>query len=188
LGLAEAMDTAQRGMGVDWATALELIQRTMEAARAHPLKPRVACGAGTDHKAPGDLADADAIIAAYAEQMEAIEAAGGQIILMATRALPAIGADAETYGRVYDTLLSQAAEPVILHWLGEMFDPALADTGAPRDVAAASDVVLGLIERARQRSTGSRSRSSTRPMKRRFARACRTACGSIPGTISTMRR
>jgi hypothetical protein len=86
LGLAEAMDTAQRGMGVDWATALELIQRTMEAARAHPLKPRVACGAGTDHKAQADLSDADAIIAAYAEQMEAIEAAGGQIILMATRA------------------------------------------------------------------------------------------------------
>jgi hypothetical protein len=147
LGLAEAMDTAQRGMGVDWATALELIQRTMEAARAHPLKPRVACGAGTDQKAPGDLGDADAIIAAYAEQMEAIEAAGGQIIVMATRALTAIGADAETYGRVYDTLLSQAAEPVVLHWLGEMFDPSLAGYWGKRDVAAASDVVLGLIER-----------------------------------------
>jgi hypothetical protein len=99
LGLAEAMDTAQRGMGVDWATALELIQRTMQAARVHPLKPRVACGAGTDHKTQADLSDADAIIAAYAEQLEAIEAAGGQIILMATRALPAIGADADTYAR-----------------------------------------------------------------------------------------
>jgi hypothetical protein len=147
LGLAEAMDTAQRGMGVDWATALELIQRTMQAARAHPLKPRVACGAGTDHKTQADLPEADAIIAAYAEQMEAIEAAGGQIILMATRALPAIGADADTYARVYDTLLSQAAEPVILHWLGDMFDPALAGYWGTRDVAAASDLVLGLIER-----------------------------------------
>ena len=147
LGLAEAMDTAQRGMGVDWATALELIQRTMQAARAHPLKPRVACGAGTDHKTQADLPDADAIIAAYAEQMEAIEAAGGQIILMATRALTAIGADADTYARVYDTLLSQAAEPVILHWLGDMFDPALAGYWGTRDVAAASDLVLGLIER-----------------------------------------
>lgn len=147
LGLAEAMDTAQRGMGVDWTTALELIQRTMEAARAHPLRPRVACGAGTDHHRPGELADADAIIAAYAMQMEAIEAAGGQIILMATRALPAIRADAETYGRVYDTLLSQAAGPVILHWLGDMFDPGLAGYWGTRDVAAASDIVLDLIGR-----------------------------------------
>jgi hypothetical protein len=147
LGLAEAMDTAQRGMGVDWATALELIRRTMVEAKAHPLKPRVACGAGTDHKTSADLSDADAIIAAYAEQMEAIEAAGGQIILMATRALPGIGADADTYAKVYDTLLSQAAEPVVLHWLGEMFDPALAGYWGTRDVSEASDFVLGLIER-----------------------------------------
>jgi hypothetical protein len=147
LGLAEAMDTAQRGMGVDWATALELIRRTMAEAKAHPLQPRVACGAGTDHKTSADLTDADAIIAAYAEQMEAIEAAGGQIILMATRALPGIGADSDTYAKVYDTLLSQAAEPVVLHWLGEMFDPALAGYWGTRDVSEASDFVLGLIER-----------------------------------------
>ncbi len=147
LGLAEAMDTAQRGMGIDWETALGLIRRTMTAARAHPSKPRVACGAGTDHKSAHDLADADAIVAAYSEQMEAIEAAGGQIILMATRALPAIGADAETYGRVYERLLSQAAEPVILHWLGEMFDPALAGYWGTGDVAEATENVLDLIAR-----------------------------------------
>lgn len=147
LGLAEAMDTAQRGMGVDWPTALELIERTMQAARAHPLKPRVACGAGSDHKTPEELSDADAIIAAYSEQMEAIEAAGGQIILMASRALPAIGADAETYGRVYDRLVSQAAEPVILHWLGEMFDPALSGYWGTADTDAATAIVLELIDR-----------------------------------------
>ncbi len=147
LGLAEAMDTAQRGMGVDWETALELIQRTMQAARAHPLKPRVACGAGTDHKTPAELAGADAIIGAYSDQMAAIEAAGGQIILMASRALPAIGADAETYGRVYDTLISQAAEPVILHWLGEMFDPGLSGYWGAADTDAATAIVLDLIER-----------------------------------------
>ncbi|MDG4649825.1 dihydrodipicolinate synthase family protein [Roseibacterium sp. SDUM158017] len=147
LGLAEAMDTAQRGMGVDWATALELIRRTMDAARGHPLSPCVACGAGTDHKAPDELRDPQAIVAAYAEQMEAIEAAGGQIILMATRALPAIGADAETYAKVYDTLLAQAAGPVILHWLGEMFDPALAGYWGTRDVGTATDFVLDLIAR-----------------------------------------
>jgi len=147
LGLAEAMDTAQRGMGVDWATALELIRRTMQAARAHPLKPRVACGAGTDHKTAEELSDADGIIAAYSDQMEAIEAAGGQIILMASRALPAIGASAETYGRVYDRLLSQAAEPVILHWLGEMFDPALSGYWGAGDTDMATGIVLDLIER-----------------------------------------
>ena len=91
LGLAEAMDTAQRGMGVDWPTALELIQRTMAAAKAHPMRPRVACGAGTDHVPASELRNADAIIAAYETQMEAIEAAGGQLILMASRAFPAHG-------------------------------------------------------------------------------------------------
>lgn len=146
LGLAEAMDTAQRGMGVDWPTALELIQRTMVAARAHPLKPRVACGAGTDHKAPADLASAAAILSAYETQMAAIEAAGGQVILMASRAFPAMGADAETYLRVYGRLLDQAAQPVILHWLGEMFDPALKGYWGSTEVDRASDTVLALID------------------------------------------
>src|SRR6056297_956241 len=136
LGLAEAMDTAQRGMGVDWATAKELIERTMAEARAHPMRPRVACGAGTDHKTVAELTSVDAVIAAYRTQMEAIEAAGGQIILMATRALPAIGATPDDYARVYDTLISEVAEPVILHWLGEMFDPALAGYWGGADLAA----------------------------------------------------
>jgi len=147
LGLAEAMDTAQRGMGVDWATARELIDRTMRDAKAHPLKPRVACGAGTDHKPLSELSDAEAIIAAYAEQMEAIEAAGGQLILMATRALPAIKAGPETYASVYDRLIEQAAEPVILHWLGDMFDPALTGYWGSTDVAEATEIVLDLITR-----------------------------------------
>lgn len=145
LGLAEAMDTAQRGMGVDWATALELIQRTMGAARAHPLRPRVACGAGTDHLLPADLPDAAAITAAYETQAEAIEAAGGQLILMASRAFPAIGATGQTYRTVYRRLIDGAEQPVILHWLGDMFDPALAGYWGSRDVAAASDLVLSLI-------------------------------------------
>lgn len=147
LGLAEAMDTAQRGMGVDWDTALELIQRTMVAARAHPLHPRVACGAGTDHADPATLTSTDAIIAAYSHQMEAIEAAGGQIILMATRALPAMRATPDQYAHVYDTLLRQAEAPVILHWLGDMFDPALAGYWGEGAVDAASHLVLDLIAR-----------------------------------------
>lgn len=146
LGLAEAMDTAQRGMGVDWLTAKELIERTMTAAKTHPMKPRVACGAGTDHVALAELRDADAIIAAYEHQMAAIEAAGGQLILMASRAFTAIGADEALYRKVYRRLLGQAQGRVILHWLGDMFDPALKGYWGSADVEQATDFVLSLIE------------------------------------------
>jgi hypothetical protein len=145
LGLAEAMDTAQRGMGVDWLTARELIERTMRAAKAHPMRPRVACGAGTDHKALAEVTSADAIAAAYEEQAEAIEAAGGQIILMASRAFPAMTAGQDVYRSVYRRLIDGAAEPVILHWLGDMFDPALEGYWGTPDIPAASDFVLELI-------------------------------------------
>ena len=136
LGLAE---------GVDWPTALELIQRTMQAAKVHPMRPRVACGAGTDHKPSADLATPAAIAAAYTDQAEAIEAAGGQLILMASRAFTAINAGPDTYHRVYRQLIDGAKDPVILHWLGDMFDPALTGYWGSADVAAASDFVLGLI-------------------------------------------
>jgi hypothetical protein len=145
LHLAEAMDTAQRGMGVDWPTALDLIQRTMREAKAHPMKPRVACGAGTDHKPIADLTTPDAILSAYTTQAEAIEAAGGQLILMASRAFPAIQASEATYHHVYRRLIDGARDPVILHWLGDMFDPALTGYWGSTDVAKASDFVLNLI-------------------------------------------
>ncbi len=145
LGLAEAMDTAQRGMGVDWPTARELVERTMVAARAHPLKPRVASGAGTDHADPATLRDADAILAAYETQMEALEAAGSQVILMASRAFTAIGADQDTYRKVYRRLIDNAAQPVILHWLGDMFDPALKGYWGGSTLDEANDFVLSLI-------------------------------------------
>ncbi len=145
LGLAEAMDTAQRGMGVDWPTALELIQRTMRAAKVHPMQPRVACGAGTDHVPLSELRTAEAILAAYQTQAEAIEAVGGQLILMASRAFTAMGAGVGVYRRVYRQLIHGAREPVILHWLGEMFDPSLAGYWGSTDVAEATEFVLGLI-------------------------------------------
>lgn len=145
LGLAEAMDTAQRGMGVDWPTARELIERTMRAARVHPLSPRVACGAGTDHVAPEDLRDEASITAAYSLQMEAIEAAGGQVIIMASRAFPAMAAETDAYARVYGRLIEQAAQPVILHWLGDAFDPMLAGYWGSNNVAAATEAVLTII-------------------------------------------
>jgi hypothetical protein len=145
LHLAEAMDTAQRGMGVDWETARELVERTMRAARAHPLRPRVASGAGTDHVPLALLRSEDAIRAAFETQMDAIEAAGSRVILMATRALPAMGADADLYRRLYGRLLGQAREPVILHWLGAMFDPGLAGYWGTGDVGEATETVLSII-------------------------------------------
>ncbi|MEO8346047.1 MAG: dihydrodipicolinate synthase family protein [Betaproteobacteria bacterium] len=124
-GVAEAMDTAQRGMGLDWATSLELIRRSVAEARGIPHAV-VFSGAGTDQLAPRpDLTLAD-VIAAYEEQCEAIEAAGGRIILMASRALAACAKSPDDYAYVYGRILSQVDAPVILHWLGEMFDPALA--------------------------------------------------------------
>ena len=145
LGLAEAMDTAQRGMGVDWPTAKELIERTMREAKAHPMKPRVACGAGTDQNPRDAYRTTDDILAAYSEQIEAIEAAGGQVILMASQAFPAIGAGAQDYAHVYGRLLEQASAPVILHWLGDMFDPKLKGYWGSTDVGTAMETVLAII-------------------------------------------
>jgi hypothetical protein len=139
------MDTAQRGMGVDWPTAADLIARTMADARAHPLRPRVAAGCGTDTLSPSHPRDIDAIRAAYDRQAETIEATGAQLILMASRAFPAMNASPEAYHRVYRHLIDSARDPVILHWLGEAFDPALAGYWGTPDIAAATDFVLSLI-------------------------------------------
>jgi hypothetical protein len=124
-GVAEAMDTAQRGMGLDWATSLELIGRSVAEARGVPGAV-VFSGAGTDHVAPDPGMTLERVIAAYEEQCAAIESAGGRIILMASRALAACARSPEDYAFVYARVLDQVRAPVILHWLGEMFDPALA--------------------------------------------------------------
>ncbi|MEO8303972.1 MAG: dihydrodipicolinate synthase family protein [Betaproteobacteria bacterium] len=123
--VAEAMDTAQRGMGLDWPTSLELIRRSVQEARGSPGAV-VFSGAGTDHLPSGAKFTLDDIVAAYEEQCAAIEAAGGRIILMASRALAACARSPDDYLRVYGRVLGTVSAPVILHWLGEMFDPALA--------------------------------------------------------------
>lgn len=146
LGVAEAMDTAQRGMGLDWPTALTLIRESVSAAR-DIAGAQVAGGCGTDHLVAEEVRSLDQVIAAYEEQMESIEALGGRLILMASRALARIAREPEDYGRVYDRLLAQAKEPVILHWLGEMFDPALAGYWGHTDHTAAMDVALEVIHR-----------------------------------------
>ena len=145
LGVAEAMDTAQRGGGMDWPTSLELIRRSVEAAREVPGAV-VASGAGTDHLVPDASTTVDDVIAAYEEQCAAVEACGGRIVLMASRALAACATSPDDYIRVYDRILSQVAEPVIVHWLGEMFDPALAGYWGDADHGAAMDTCLAVLE------------------------------------------
>nr|WP_243639657.1 dihydrodipicolinate synthase family protein [Streptacidiphilus pinicola] len=143
LGVADAMDTAQRGMGLDWPATRELIARSGGAA--HAVGGRLACGAGTDQLDPGATHTLKAILAAYEEQLEVVENAGAQVILMASRALAATASGPEDYAEVYGRLLAQAAQPVILHWLGDMFDPALAGYWGADDLDAAADAVLAII-------------------------------------------
>ena len=144
LGVAEAMDTAQRGMGLDWPTSLELIRRSLDAASDVP-GALVASGCGTDQLAPGDARNIDDVIRAYEEQIEAIERLGGKLIVMASRALARVASGPADYERVYARILAQARQPVVLHWLGDMFDPALAGYWGTRDIDRAMDVALGII-------------------------------------------
>ncbi|MFJ4719048.1 dihydrodipicolinate synthase family protein [Streptomyces luteogriseus] len=140
LGVAEAMDTAQRGMGLDWAGAAELIRRS--AAEAKSVGGRIACGVGTDQIASGSLAE---VRAAYEEQLALVEESGAQAILMASRALAAAASGPEDYLEVYGHLLRQSAEPVVLHWLGPMFDPALEGYWGSSDLDAATGTFLEVI-------------------------------------------
>ncbi|WP_030347616.1 dihydrodipicolinate synthase family protein [Streptomyces sp. NRRL S-1022] len=141
LGVAEAMDTAQRGMGLDWAGAAELIRRS--AAEAAAVGGLIACGAGTDQlTGPATI---DEVRAAYEEQLAVVEEAGARVVLMASRALAAAARGPEDYQEVYGHLLRQAAEPVILHWLGPMFDPALEGYWGSAGLDAATETFLEVV-------------------------------------------
>lgn len=144
LGVAEAMDTAQRGMGLDWVAAQELIRRSLDAMKDVPGAV-MASGAGTDHLAPGPDVTVDDVIRAYEEQCEAVEKMGGRIILMASRALAKAAKSPAEYERVYNRILGQVAQPVIIHWLGEMFDPALEGYWGNHDHMAAMETALSVI-------------------------------------------
>ena len=125
LGVAEAMDTAQRSMGLSWPQARELISRTLAAAKARETA-RVVCGCGTDHLDLATATTLEAVVAAYEMQMDVVELHGGRLVLMASRALCAVAQSAQDYQSVYGRLLSLARHPVVIHWLGPMFDPRLA--------------------------------------------------------------
>jgi Protein of unknown function (DUF993) len=142
LGVAEAMDTAQRGMGLDWAGAAELIRRS--AAEAKAVGGRIACGVGTDQPGSGG-GSLTQVRAAYEEQLALVEDTGAQAILMASRALASAARTCDDYLSVYSHLLRQASEPVILHWLGPMFDPALEGYWGSADLDAATSVLLDVV-------------------------------------------
>jgi hypothetical protein len=143
LGVAEAMDTAQRNMGLDWPATQQLITRS--AALAREQGARIASGAGTDQLS-GPAGSLSEVTRAYLEQVEFVEAAGSQVIVMASRQLAAVARSAEDYLSVYSTILSQAARPVILHWLGEMFDPQLNGYWGSIDIPTATRTFLNLVE------------------------------------------
>jgi hypothetical protein len=185
LGVAEAMDTAQRGMGLDWLASLELITRSLSAARAYRQRTGrpapIGCGCGTDHLAPENARSVDDVIRAYEEQMAAIEAAGGRLVIMASRALARIARSPADYETVYDRTLSRAREPVIIHWLGDMFDPALAGYWGSTDPSTAMQTALAIINAHAAKVDGVKisllDKDKEIAMRRRLARGVRMYTG-----------
>jgi Protein of unknown function (DUF993) len=146
LGVAEAMDTAQRGMGLEWDTSRELIRLSVaEAAATGATGARVVCGVQTDHLQPGSARSLADVIAAYEEQCAFVEAAGGAVVLMASRELARLARGPDDYLRVYGRVLSQLQRPAIIHWLGEAFDPALAGYWGSADLDHAMTTCLEVL-------------------------------------------
>jgi hypothetical protein len=179
LGVAEAMDTAQRGMGLDWTNSLELIRRSVAASK--DIEGAVLfSGVGTDQLDPS-AATLPGVIAAYEEQCEAVERLGGRIVLMASRALAACARSADDYLEVYARILSQLKHPAIIHWLGEMFDPQLAGYWGGKDRGKAMDVALAVIEANRAKVDGVKvsllDREKEITMRRRLPKGVRMYTG-----------
>ena len=152
LAVAEAMDTSQRGMGFDWRTAKELIRRSVAEAKT-VAGAVLASGAGTDHLEPGARVTIADVEAAYEEQCAWIEGCGGRIILMASRALAACAKEPADYLKVYGRMLSQVREPVIIHWLGDMFDPALEGYWGSLDLDQATETLLTIVKEHAAKTT-----------------------------------
>src|SRR5213593_1236485 len=189
LAVAEAMDTSQRGVGFDWRTAKELIRRTV--AEAKTVSGAVlASGAGTDHLEPGPRVTLADVEAAYEEQCTWIERCGGRIILMASRALAAAARSPDDYVKVYGRILSQVREPVIIHWLGEMFDPGLAGYWGSPSLDRATETLLAIVSEHASRIDGVKisllDQRREIAMRRRFPKGVRMYTGDdfdYPTTI-----
>jgi hypothetical protein len=151
LRIAEGMDTAQRGSGLDWEAAQELIARSLKESRS--VSGGIACGAGTEQLLP-PAATLEAVQGAYEEQCDFVEGQGGQIILMASRALAACARGPDDYARIYGAILGQTARPVILHWLGDAFDPFLASYWGFANTEQAMEVCLAIIHENRSKVDG----------------------------------
>lgn len=185
LGVAEAMDTAQRGMGLDWAGAAELIRRSAVEAKA--VGGRIACGVGTDQLPQTTEPTLAEVRAAYEEQLALAEENGVQPILMASRALVKAAKGPEDYLATYAHLLRQASEPVILHWLGPMFDPALEGYWGSTDLDEATDTFLKVIAEHPDKVDGIKISSWTRHARSMYAAASRAGCAATRATTSTTR-
>jgi hypothetical protein len=189
LAVAEAMDTSQRGMGLPWGTAKELIRRTVAEARSIPGAV-VFSGAGTDDLTPSPRVTPADVETAYEESCGLIESVGGRIILMASRALAACAKGPDDYVKVYGRILSQVREPVIIHWLGDMFDPALAGYWGSRDLDQATATLLAIVHEHAARIDGVKisllDQQREIAMRRRFPRGVRMYTGDdfdYPTTI-----
>jgi hypothetical protein len=189
LAVAEAMDTAQRGMGFPWSSAKELIARSVAEAKSIPGAV-IASGAGTDDLQPGPRVTVADVEAAYEESCGYIEGVGGRIILMASRALAACAQGPDDYVKVYGRILGQVKEPVIIHWLGDMFDPALAGYWGSRDLDRATETLLAIVQDYAPRIDGVKisllDQAREIAMRRRFPKAVRMYTGDdfdYPTTI-----
>ena len=189
LAVAEAMDTSQRGMGFEWRWAKELIQRSVAEAKTVP-GAMLASGAGTDHLEPEPRVTLADVEAAYEEQCAWIEGCGGRIILMASRALAACAKSPDDYVKVYGRILSQVREPVIIHWLGEMFDPALAGYWGSHDRDRQTETLLAIVQEYAPRIDGVKisllDQKREIAMRRRFPASVRMYTGDdfdYPTTI-----
>jgi hypothetical protein len=189
LAVAEAMDTAQRGMGLPWAAAKELIKRSVAESKTVPGAV-LASGAGTDHLEPGPRVTLADVEAAYEEQCAWIEGCGGRVILMASRALAACAKSPDDYAKVYGRILSQAREPVIVHWLGEMFDPALAGYWGSSDRDRQVETLLAIVSEYAAKIDGVKisllDQKREIAMRRRFPKGVRMYTGDdfdYPTTI-----
>ena len=150
-GVAEAMDTAQRGMGLDYPATRELILRSAREASA--VGGRLVAGVGTDQLPPGPVSLSH-VTAAYEQQLEDVLATGATPVLMCSRQLAAAAAGAEDYLKVYSGLIDQCTGPVMLHWLGDMFDPALSGYWGSTDLDEAAGTVLALVDAHAERIDG----------------------------------
>ncbi|GAA3939448.1 dihydrodipicolinate synthase family protein [Microbacterium soli] len=151
LGVADAMDTAQRNMGLDAAATRELIARSAQVAREEGGS--VVVGVNTDHIDETHIS-LDRVIDAYISQLEFTEEQGAGPVLMASRHLARVAESADDYRRVYRAVLERATTPVVLHWLGTAFDPELAGYFGADDWQTASGVLLDIIAESPGRVAG----------------------------------